>query len=156
MNSIKIIEDKIVLDSINQAIWFIDQYRKVVIDFFYDPRNICSYEWMANAIRLGLESKEVSLNDLMRTDSVLLEKLISSDSIEITQLLKKMDHPPKSSICSSKDNYDIQQKKKIRFVDPLVEVAGHIVSVSSISQNAQIKIKRVLYESKKGIFLKFD
>ncbi|MBO0474711.1 hypothetical protein IGL98_000981 [Enterococcus sp. DIV0840] len=155
LNSIKIIKEKIVLSSIDEAIWFIDQYRKVVIDFFYDPRNICSYEWMANAIRLGFENNEVTLDDLLTTDSIFLERLKSSDSNEIIQLLKKMDHPPKYTVCSSDDNYDIQQKKKIRFVDPLVEETDKIVSVSTVSQLAQIKIEKLLDDSKRGIFLKF-
>lgn len=156
LNSIKIIENKIVLDSIEWANWFIDQYRKVVIDFFYDPRNICSYEWMAKAIRLGLENRDFILDDLMTTDSIFFKKLKSSDSIEIIQLMKKIDHPPKYSICSSKDNYDIQQKKKIRVVDPLVEVDGTIVSVSAVSLEAQIKIEKILDQSKNGIFLKVE
>lgn len=156
LKSIRIIENKIVLDSIEWAIWFIDQYRKVVIDFFYDTRNICSYEWLAKAIRLSLENHEITLNDLMTTDSVFLKKLQSSQRIEIIQLLDKLNNPPKCSVCSSEDNYDIWQKKKIRFVDPLVKVADKVVPVSSVSTLAQIKVKKILEDSERGIFLKFD
>ncbi|ALS01524.1 hypothetical protein ATZ33_09130 [Enterococcus silesiacus] len=156
LKSIKIIEDQIVIDSIEWAIWFIDQYQKVVIDFFYDPRNICSYEWMAKIIQLSLENQEITLTDLMMTDSAFLKKLKSSDSVEIIQLLDKMDRPPKCSVCSSEDHYDIQQKKKTRIVDPLVKVADDIVSVSTISPIAQVKLEKILHASHKGIYLKFD
>ncbi|MEI5989458.1 hypothetical protein A5881_000946 [Enterococcus termitis] len=156
LKSIKIIEDQIVVDSVEWAMWFMDQYRKVVIDFFYDPRNICSYEWMANAIRLGLEEQEITLADLMMTDSAFLKKLKSSDSVEIKQLLDKIAHPPKCSVCSSEDHYDIYQKKKTRVVDPLVKVPEGIVSVSSISAIAQVKLEKLLDASQKGIYLIFD
>jgi len=154
LGSITIVENQIVLNTVDQAVWFIDQYQKVVIDFFYDPRNICSYEWLAKAIQLGLESQEITRDDLLMTDSAFLKKLKSSNSLQIQQLLDKMNHPLKFSVCSSEDNYDIYQKKKIRFVDPLVKIADQVVSTSSISQVAQTKIEKMLEDSEKGIFLK--
>lgn len=156
LNAIKVIEEKIVLESIQWASWFIDQYRKIVIDFFYDPRNICSYEWMAKAIQLGLESREITIQDLMLTDSAFLLKLKASHSIEILQLLNNMIQPPEYTICSSEDNYDVWQKKKIRFVDPLVQSADKIVPVSTLSKIAHAKIENMLHDSKTGIFLKFN
>ncbi|WP_086312039.1 hypothetical protein A5821_003295 [Enterococcus sp. 7F3_DIV0205] len=156
LKSIKIIENQIVLESIDQANWFIEQYRKIVIDFFYDPQNICSYEWMSKAIQIGLASKDITRADLMMTDSAFLKKLKSAGSTEIRQLLMKMDRPPKYSICSSEEDYDIQQKKKIRFVDPLVRLSDKIVSVSTVSKTAKIKIDKLLDDSKKGIFLKVE
>ncbi|OJG24721.1 hypothetical protein RU98_GL001263 [Enterococcus caccae] len=156
LNAINIIEKQIILNSSEWAIWFIDQYRKVVIDFFYDPLNICSYEWMAQAIRIGLRNQEVTLDDLLMTDSAFLKKLKASNSAEIQQLLNKMDHPPKYIVCSIEDNYTIYQKKKRRFVDPLVEVAGKVAPVSAISQIAKTKIDKILDDSEKGIFLKVD
>ncbi|WP_086444014.1 HD domain-containing protein [Candidatus Enterococcus lemimoniae] len=156
LGSITIIEGQIVLDSVDWATWFIDQYQKVVIDFFYDPRNICSYEWMAKAIQLGLENKEITWDDLLMTDAAFLKKLKSSNSLQIRQLLDKMNHSLKFSVCSSEDNYDIYQKKKIRFVDPLVKITNQVVSTSSISRVAQTKIEKMLEDSEKGIFLKLS
>lgn len=156
LNSIKIIKKQIVLESVYLADWFIEQYRKVVIDFFYDPQNSCSYEWMSKAIQLGLANEEIILDDLMMTDSAFLKKLKSTGSTEILQLLGNMDHPPEYRVCSSEDDYDIQQQKKIRFVDPLVRLPDKIVPVSKVSKTAQVKIDKMLNESKKGIFIKFD
>lgn len=156
LDSLEIIDGSIVLTSTKWALWFIDQYQKVVIDFFYDPRNICSYEWMAQAIRLGLAHGDITLVDLMMTDSAFLEKLNSSTDVEIKQLLRKFDEPWTYSICSIEDDYDIWQKKKIRFVDPLVKLNGKSVPVSSISTAAQQKIEKILADSEKGIFLRVE
>ncbi|EOH97313.1 hypothetical protein UAY_02469 [Enterococcus moraviensis ATCC BAA-383] len=156
LKAIKIMNDQIVLESVAWAVWFVDQYQKVVLDFFYDPRNICSYEWMAKAIQLGLSNGEITMTDLLLTDAPFLQKLRSTRSTEINFLLAKIQNPPKYSVCSSEDEYDIEQKKKIRFVDPLVRLSDEIVSVSAISKSAQLKIDRVLEESQKGIYIKYD
>lgn len=156
LKAIKIMNDQIVLESVAWAVWFVDQYQKVVLDFFYDPRNICSYEWMAKAIQLGLSNGEITMTDLLLTDAPFLQKLRSTRSTEINFLLAKIQNPPKYSVCSSEDEYDIEQKKKIRFVDPLVHLSDEIVSVSTISKSAQLKIDRVLEESQKGIYIKYD
>lgn len=155
LTAINIVDEKIVLESSEWAIWFMDQYKKIVIDFFYDPRNICSYEWMAKAIQLGLEGQDITPQDLLLTDSAFLMRLQASNSIEILQLLTNMSQPLKYSICSSEDNYDIWQKKKIRFVDPLVQTIDRTVPVSTLSTIAQTKIENLLNDSKTGIFLKF-
>ncbi|MEI5993227.1 HD domain-containing protein [Candidatus Enterococcus mansonii] len=158
LRELKIIEDRIVLMSTQWALWFIDQYRKVVIDFFYDPQNICSYEWFAKAITIGLKNNLLTLDDLLVTDSLFLTKLNAAKSSEINELLAKItsSRPLNYKICSSEESYDIFQKKKTRIVDPLVVVADKVTAVSVISSEARAKIERLLLDSEQGIYLKFN
>ncbi|MTD41394.1 HD domain-containing protein [Erwinia sp. CPCC 100877] len=153
LKDIAVIDQRIVLQSIKWAEWFIDQYRKVVIDFFYDPRNLCSYEWLAQAIRQGLKSQQISSDDLLMTDQVFLEKLKQIDSAEIQELLAKFTQPFTWQFCSSQDNYDIFQKKKLRLVDPLVKTSKGILPVSQLSPEACEKIEQLRLDSEQGIYL---
>ncbi|MFK4566866.1 HD domain-containing protein [Enterococcus sp. UD-01] len=153
LDNLLVSDQRILLQSVEWANWFIDQYRKIVIDFFYDPRNIYSYEWLAQAIRQGLESEKIGSEDLLLTDSAFLAKLKQIDSPEIRQLLAKLDQAFTWQYCSSEDNYDIFQKKKLRLVDPLVKTASGAVPVSQLSTTAYEKIKQLRRDSEQGIYL---
>lgn len=154
LTAIKIISGKIVLESIDWAEWFIDQYKKIVIDFFYDPRNIFSYEWMAQIIQLGLANNSLTKTDLLMADNQFLAtlKLINSDKIQ--KLLEKINQPPNYTVVSSNEEYDIFQKKKLRLVDPLVEVNDEVIPVSKVSSDVRKKIGKMRFSSEKGIYLK--
>ncbi|GGC75697.1 HD domain-containing protein [Enterococcus wangshanyuanii] len=155
IEDIQIIEGKIALKSVDWAVWFIDQYRKVVIDFFYDPRNICSYEWMAQIIRQGLADQALTMADLMVTDTAFIEKikLINSESIQI--LLSRLEAPVSCVVCTSEENYDIYQKKKTRIVDPVLIIDGQLLPVSTVSDEAKVKVAKLRSDSERGIYLKF-
>lgn len=154
LTAIKIISGKIVLESIGWAEWFVDQYKKIVIDFFYDPRNIFSYDWMAQIIRLGLDNNSLTEADLLMTDNQFLAtlKLINSDRIQ--ELLEKINQSPNYTVVTSNEEYDIFQKKKLRLVDPLVEVDDEVVPVSKVSIDVRKKIEKMRFSSEQGIYLK--
>ena len=154
LTAIKIISGKIVLESIGWAEWFVDQYKKIVIDFFYDPRNIFSYDWMAKIIRLGLDNNSLTEADLLMTDNQFLAtlKLINSDRIQ--ELLEKINQSPNYTVVTSNEEYDIFQKKKLRLVDPLVEVDDEVVPVSKVSIDVRKKIEKMRFSSEQGIYLK--
>jgi HD superfamily phosphohydrolase len=154
LQDIKIVEGKIVLRTTKWALWFIDQYRKVVIDFFYDPKNICSYEWMADIIRLALADHLISLADLMVTDSAFMQTIRAIASPNIQQLIQKLEAPVSCLRCTEEDSYDIYQKKKTRVVDPLIVRDGKLIAVSLVSDEAKEKIEQLRSDSEKGIYLK--
>lgn len=154
LTTIKIISGKIVLASIDWAEWFIHQYKKIVIDFFYDPRNICSYHWMAQIIQLGFANKSLTEADLLMTDNQFLATLKGIKSDNIQALLEKINQPLKYSIVSSSEEYDIFQKKKLRLVDPLVAVNDAVVPVSKVSSEIRKKIEKMRCSSEEGIYLK--
>jgi HD superfamily phosphohydrolase len=156
LEDIVINDHQIILKSVKWANWFIDQYRRIVLDFFYDPRNICSYEWLAQAIRAGLQTEQIFVEDLLLNDCDFLTKIKQSDSEKVQQFLAKFDRPFTWCVVSSEEHYDIFQKKKLRLVDPLVQTAGDILPVSHLSTEAYMKIKQLRCDSEQGIYLKVN
>lgn len=154
IEDIQIHDGQITLRSIDWAVWFIDQYHKVVIDFFYDPRNICSYEWMAQIIRIGLAEDMITMMDLLVTDTAFIEKIRRMDSEVIQSLIKRMEAPVSYVVCKKEDNYDIYQKKKTRIVDPILIRDKQLVSASTVSEKARSKVEQLRSDSEQGIYLK--
>ncbi|MGX7417678.1 HD domain-containing protein [Carnobacterium gallinarum] len=152
IQSLIVEENEIIVQSVRQAEWFVENYYKIVIDFFYDPLNIYSSEIVSNILKLSLENQEIDAKDLLLTDDQLLVKLQKSETLQIKELLVHLTSHVELVV--DEQDYDIHQKKKLRLVDPTVCINGKLVPVSTVSQKVKKLNKEALAFSKKGIYLK--
>ncbi|WP_244169958.1 MULTISPECIES: HD domain-containing protein [Listeria] len=55
LKKLVLMDDQIVVTSLKSAEWFVEIYKREVIDFFYHPLNIYGYERLSSALNLALE-----------------------------------------------------------------------------------------------------
>lgn len=152
IDSLIVKETYIICTSLSQCIWFVRVYKKEVIDFFYDPLNVYAYELLSTTLKIGLEKKIITYDDLLKTDDDIILLLSSSKNDDIQCLLKKLNK--KVLIIHDSINFDIHQKKKIRIVDPLVLIDNEVNIASHFSPEISETNDSILNFSKVGVYLK--
>ncbi|MGL5749909.1 MAG: hypothetical protein ACRCXT_05245, partial [Paraclostridium sp.] len=104
VNSMTVINGEIVVKDIEQAKWFLNTYYKEVIDFFMSPENGYAYDKLSKAIRLGINKKVLSMSDLLKTDSEVIDILKNSLDEEILNLVNSLNEDVKLRI--NEEKYD--------------------------------------------------
>lgn len=153
ISKMKVVDNKIVLNSIQAGEWFIKQYYKVVIDLFYDPINIYGYEIMSKILDYCLTRQLLSANDFMKSETEILDYLHSIKDSRLKVLFQTFYKPVIFQEVNSDGQYHIHQKKKTRLVDPLIDLHGQIVPVTFHSSIAQEFNKQAIQRSNQGIYL---
>lgn len=152
IDSLFVQDDYIVSDSLDRCVWFVRMYKKEVIDFFYNPLNVYGYEILSSALKIALEKKIISYNDLLKTDGEVMSLLLASQDSQIELLLEKIQKDV--SFIHTTTEFDIHQKKKLRFIDPLVSINSHTHVSSQLSSSISLINNQILQFSDRGIFLK--
>ncbi len=152
LNHLLVIDRKIYVQSIKYAEWFVSTYYKEVIDFFMDPLNIYGYDILAKAIRTSLEKGVLSLNDLLSTDDLVIEKLNAAKNEEIQKFMSKLHN--KVVVEENKDHYDIHRKNKLRLIDPSVFHDNKLIKASLLSQKVKNMGEEAYRKSVKGVYVK--
>lgn len=150
--SLKVSSGKIVVHSLEMAEWFVDMYKREVIDFFYHPLNVFSYEWISRILKYAFQAEILVISDLFETDQIVVEKLKAANNDTINQLFKQLTQA--KSFKQDPFDYDIHQKKKLRLVDPLIMENGKLRQVSEISAVVRERNEQIFKVSSEGIFLK--
>lgn len=150
---LSLVDGKMVLKSIASGEWFIEEYYKVVLDFFYDPLNIYGYEWMSQILTYALAKEYVSMTDLMGTEPVILTRLSEVEDAKLRDLFRQFYQPVTFLEVVQGGKYDIYQKKKTRLVDPLVMVDETVDFTSNYSKKAQEMNRQAQEKSERGIYL---
>lgn len=145
--------EQIVLNKVIYGEWFINQYYKVVLELFYDPINMYGYEVMSQILDYSLKNRILSTNDLMKTESEVLEFLQKYSDEKLNSLFQSFFARVVFESVDSNQAHDIFQKKKTRLVDPLVKYQGKIVTTSSCSEKAKSMNKAAEIKSQQGVFL---
>ncbi|WP_086347555.1 hypothetical protein [Candidatus Enterococcus clewellii] len=148
-------EGKVCLRDLHSGEWFVRQYRKIVIDFFYDPLNVFSHEIVGKVLSYAIEAGEITLFDLMQTDTEVWEKIQAISDPEIVDFLTLLTTPIIFERVDENGPYDGFQRKKVRYVDPLVLNQERYVRVSECSVEAKRIIEATLVDGNKGIYFKY-
>lgn len=152
LSSLTIIDNEIVITDIKVAEWFVETYYKEVIDLFMNPLSIYSNSIISKAIKIALDSNEISLADFMKDDDYLLNKLESSDSNEIKNLLSMLNTNIK--LIEDEKDYDIHQKNKVRTIDPTLFLDNKKYIASEKSTLIKELTKKALTRAQKGSYIK--
>jgi HD superfamily phosphohydrolase len=121
VGSLTVQEERIVVDSLAQALWFVQRYHEEVTDLFMDPVESYANASMGQAIRVGLEQGVITDEDLFLEDEQLLGRLRSARLASVTEALARL----RPSLLVSKSGPAegaLHVRHKYRVVDPLVRV----------------------------------
>ncbi|MGC6767243.1 HD domain-containing protein [Enterococcus sp. LJL51] len=153
LSEIVFLEGKIVLKSVSAGEWFVKQYYKIVLDLFYDPLNMYGYEIMGRLLSYALEQGCLSTEDLMKTETEVLNKLKALGDPKLDELFCLFYTRVAFKLVDENEPFDIFQKKKLRLIDPLVAVEGDIVYTSACSIDAKRRTAEAKKKSDKGVYL---
>lgn len=146
------VNGKMVLQNIEIAEWFTKTYYKEVIDFLMKPINIYGNDMLAKTLKLALHKKIIHPDDFLLEDHELISKLQQCKDQEVDALLSKVH--PSVDVKEDRNDYDLQQKNKVRLIDPPLLREGKIVQSSAISEEIK-QMSDIAYEKAvRGMYVK--
>lgn len=152
LDSLKVVEGKMCLDSIDAAEWFVETYYKEVIDFFLGPLNIYSNDRFAKIIKRALEVGVLTLDDLLKQDHEVIEQLQASQDEDILKGLGQLNKHVE--VEENESDYDLHRTNKVRLIDPLVQVNGSVKRVSKVSDRVKAMNQKAYEKSLRGTYVK--
>jgi len=114
-----------------EALWFVEQYHRKVADVFMDPVKAFANAALGEAVRVALEQRAITWQDLFLEDEELLVRLRSTGLPSVTELLRLLHRGLKVTESSSAEDGSLRITHKRRVVDPLVEVRPGVIRRSS-------------------------
>lgn len=154
LDNLTVVNGELVIISVKIAEWFVDTYYKEVIGFFMHPLNIYAYDRLSKALKIALDLKEITLDDLLKEDKEVYSLLESSKSSEVLGLLKSLKK--KVILTEDKSEYDIFQKNKLRIIDPTVIIENEVFRISEKSEIAKELSEKALKKAEEGSFIKVN
>lgn len=152
LQNLIVFEGKMYLQNIEIAEWFVKTYYKEVIDFFMDPLNIYGYDMLAKTLKLSLEKNILNLNDLLRKDEELINKIKSSEDKEILSLLSKLN--PNIQVKEDRENFDLHRKNKVRIIDPSILKDGELIPASELSERVRMMGNEAYEKAARGMYVR--
>lgn len=152
ISSLVLVDNEIMVNSLEAAKFFVDTYYKEVIDFFMDPLSIYANDILSKAIKIALSENVMVLDDLLKDDNDVLELLENSDNKQIKLLISSLNYNVR--VEEDSKNYDIHQKNKLRLIDPSIYIENKIYKSSEISSEIKELSKKALEKSIKGTYIK--
>jgi HD superfamily phosphohydrolase len=114
-----------------EAVWFAEQYHREVADVFMDPVEAFANAALGEAVRVALEQRAITWQDLFLEDDELLARLRSTGLPPVTETLRRLRRGLMVADSSGADDGSLRITHKRRIVDPLVEVRPGVVQRSS-------------------------
>ncbi|EPP0853387.1 HD domain-containing protein [Listeria innocua] len=149
LQALVMIDGRLYLANIALAEWFIEQYYSEVIDYFYDPLNVYSYEIVAEAMRIAFQQETITTSDLRLTDAELLAKLnANSDAREKIQLLAS------PHLEENEADFTYHHKKKMRLINPSVLVDVRLIPADELSEKVCEMNREAKMKSERGAYIK--
>jgi len=152
LNDMIVHQEKMCLQSIERAEWFVKTYYQEVLDFFMDPLNIYAYDKLSKTLKLALDKKIITLTDFLKEDHELIELMKSSNDRQVQSLLKQLH--PYVKVRVSQSEFDIHQKNKARLIDPLLYVENQLIKASELSENVREMNAAAKEKFQQGVFVK--
>jgi HD superfamily phosphohydrolase len=111
-------EGKIVCRNLEAALWFTEQYARLVLELFLHPCELFANQQLAAALRLALSSGAVQEEDLFLQDSELLARLQELHYPDIDHYLRYLQ--PTLQVIEDTTGNGERFALKARHLDPLV------------------------------------
>lgn len=144
------------VQSIEQAEWFVEQYYRIVVEFFYDPKNIYGTDQLKKVLEVALKKNVIVEADFLLTETQLLNKIVQYEEQESHLFLKRITELPELIIVKSNEGYDFSRKNKVRYVDPTIFYKGVSQPVSHVSEKAKQKIEQTQQAILNGQYIKIN
>lgn len=119
-----------------------------------EPKEISLYRITAEAIKIALDAKELSLNDLFTDDDTVLKKLQNSGNDGVRKLVSLIG--PMFSIKYVEEGHDFIARSKIRYIDPKFSRNGKLVRLSEENFIFKGLLEEHVDRSRKGHKIKVE
>ena len=113
---------------------------------------VVRYHLLAKALKIGLQEKILTLEDLFQDDAFVLEKLERSELPDILNILTLLRGEIEYEITTY--NPTIVTKKKFRYVDPLFLKEGKLYLLSDADETYPSLIEQHQQINQKGISIR--
>jgi HD superfamily phosphohydrolase len=146
-------EGKIVCRSLDAALWFTEQYARLVLELFLHPHELFANQQLAAALRLALSNSDVQEEDLFLQDAALLARLRGLHRPAIDHYLHYLQ--PALQVIADTTGKDEKFALKARHLDPLViQGDGRVVRCSELDPRVH-QIQAIMRQkTADGIYLK--
>jgi uncharacterized protein len=146
-------DNEIVFSSEKSGLLFGEKYLETNRKIYASPEAIFFHTMLADALRIALDKKIISRDDLFTTDDEVKEKLMVSGDQDISDKINLISEKTKL-VPTEKENCDFHLKVKVRTVDTKILLDGKLMRLSEIDSN----YAKILAESgslqKDGHFIK--
>ncbi len=126
-------------------------YREANQKLWANPLQSALYFLLATGIKLALEERIVTFDELFTTDKIVYDKMASSGNPQITKLLYDMEH---ITIKEDAVDYDYHVKPKVRIVDPWVLTPTGKERISHLDNSLQAENNQIRERLETGYFVK--
>jgi HD superfamily phosphohydrolase len=149
LDSLVVEEGQIVVADVDNAEWFARQFARVATEIFLDPRETYANRELATAIRIALQEGDLTQADLLRTDDVVLAKLLESESGEVRDHLRRLT--PALAVRSDAEGFEYDIRAKARYVDPLVRTPRGLAPITELRPEVMAVIVDARARASRGI-----
>ncbi len=157
----KMVEDmtvyqgEIAFQTVDLARQFALVYRGANEKLWAHPLQAALYYLLSNALKEGLETGEITFEDLFTTDEEVYQKMRHSENPQIRKYLHDMEHV---AVEENATDYDYHIRPKIRLVDPFVMVesggAKSLQRISELDPSLEASNEVFLAQQAKGHYIK--
>jgi uncharacterized protein len=146
-------EGKIVCRSLEAALWFTEQYARLVLELFLHPRELFANQQLAAALRLALSNGDVQEEDLFLQDAELFSRLQELHHPDIDHYLHYLQ--PALEVIEDMAGNGEKIALKARHLDPLVlQEDGRVVRCSELEPRVQRIQAMMRQKTTDGMYLK--
>jgi HD superfamily phosphohydrolase len=146
-------EGKIVCRSLDAALWFTEQYARLILELFLHPVELFASQQLAEALRIALTNGILQENDLFLQDDALLTRLQAAHHPDIARHLAYL-HP---ALQVEEDTTGTAKKASIkaRLVDPpVLQPDGRVMRCSELAPAIQALQTTMKQKAIDGVCLK--
>jgi HD superfamily phosphohydrolase len=126
-------QNHLVFDSISAAELFSRNYLARQREHWAADESRARYYLFSEVLKRSLKINLINLLDFKKTDEEVLEVLEHSKDSKICETLYLLKRPLK--LVESKEETAITLQKKVRYVDPLINLRGNLERLSSLSSS---------------------
>jgi HD superfamily phosphohydrolase len=144
---------KVVCRSLAAALWFTEQYARLILELFLHPVELFASQQLAEALRIALTNDILQEDDLFLQDDALLARLQAAHHPDIARHLAYL-HPALQVV---EDTTGAAKKASIkaRLVDPLVlQPDGRVLRCSELAPAVQALQTTMKQKAIDGVSLK--
>lgn len=152
IDNLIIVNGEIVVKNIKWGEWFVEIYCKLVVECFGHPLNIYANYILKKILKSSLEIGEITLDDFLKDDEFVYNKIKNSKSVKINKLTNAF----KENIKLEKNevDYDIYQKQKMRVVNPTIFENNKKFVLSDKSEKIKEINEKAYKIGNEGIYIK--
>jgi len=153
IDSFVIRNNEIIIKGRSIAKMFAEDFLKMDEKNWSSIIEVALFQILADAIKIALEERIISEDDLFQTDFYVLNKLKNSNNSEILQKLNMLN--PNLKIRNNPNDYDFHSVNKLRYVDPkFIDSDGSVRRLSDVDPSFRKRLKEHKRFIQKGNFIK--